>query len=878
VGYGVGCEPVGDGVDGMARYEYDDFWVEFSPREGGDYDVTLRAPGGETASETFHLPFTADELTDAVRTIGYTRSRAAAPPSPPPAPSPAGADADRDIGDVAVDPRLSAEQFGDRLTKALLEGDAGRLYVKSRNDAVARDRGVRLWLSLGKAPGLMSVPWEFLYLQPTFLASQRRTPIVRFLQTDAPIQPRHIDSSVEMLGVIASPTDLPPLDVEEERKRIDLALAKVRETRPVNITWLDPATPDALRRKLQEGDYHILHFVGHSGFTGDEKAAAEAVTGSGVSMSDAGGVIYLENDDRTKAPFTDTQLAMLLGDHNLRLVVLNSCEGARSNALDPFAGIATSIVGLGTPAVLAMQFEISDKAAIAFADELYQSLIVRQEPIDVAVAEARKAVFTGVNETEWATPVLFLRNADGKIFEFDPVPPIVDDHDGKTDQPSWFDKVLAPITDHLRTAAVAALAGAAVVAVLFGGVSGLIGGGGASPSPSGSSGLASASPTASVAPKQSNPPSPTPTAPPPTGRPSFHPLTADDLVTGITAADLRWIGPRVKSNMLAVTGGPTTDATNVSAVGVPEPGTTASPATQGSNAVGVVDYDPAWDPRAGVLAFARLEDGQSEIRYVVPKTGLMPDGKADTGINVKDLQTGSREGRYDHAPAWRGDRNLLFARALACPNGPGPDCREDIRLATVGERRGDYFAPIKETTPYSRAWGDVRNIAVDPRDDGRILITGINRSSRSPIPEFGVWLVFGIDQRTLLPGSERATRAIFASDGSIVAIETGSRPGWGPTILQWTSSGRGDPTRIDVASIVGATLPADTEFASISLSPTGDGRFAVLATDPEAVRTGRPPTIAILDGAFNLLQVFEPVPPAPPDKPTVWSVLTGLAW
>ena len=33
----------------------------------------------------------------------------------------------------------------------------------------------------------MSVPWEFLYLQPTFLASQRRTPIVRFLQTDAPI-------------------------------------------------------------------------------------------------------------------------------------------------------------------------------------------------------------------------------------------------------------------------------------------------------------------------------------------------------------------------------------------------------------------------------------------------------------------------------------------------------------------------------------------------------------------------------------------------------------------------------------------------------------------------------------------------------------------
>ncbi len=266
----------------------------------------------------------------------------------------------------------------------------------------------------------MSVPWEFMYLQPTFLASQRRTPIVRFLQTDAPVQPRHIESSVEMLGVIASPTDLPALDVEEERKRVDDALAKVRQTREVNITWLDPATPKALRQALQHGDYHILHFVGHSGFTGDEAAAVQAVTGAGISVTDAGGVIYLENDDRTKAPISDAQLVNLLGDLNLRLVVLNSCEGARSNALDPFAGIATSIVGLGIPAVLAMQFEISDKAAIAFADELYQSLIVRQETIDVAVAEARKAVFTEVNETEWATPVLFLRNADGRIFDFGP--------------------------------------------------------------------------------------------------------------------------------------------------------------------------------------------------------------------------------------------------------------------------------------------------------------------------------------------------------------------------------------------------------------------------------------------------------------------------
>jgi len=424
---------------------------------------------------------------------------------------------------------------------------------------------------------------------------------------------------------------------------------------------------------------------------------------------------------------------------------------------------------------------------------------------------------------------------------------------------------------------VASLGGIAVIAVLLGTFSlSQMGGGTASaPFPSATASRAPGATATATAAASKTASSAMPTAAPSAAvKGSFRPLSPADLVTGITASDFRWIGPRVKSNMLAVTGGPTTESTNVSALAVPEPGATAAPATQGSNAEGVVDSDPAWDPHAGILAFARLQNGLSEIRYVVPKTGLMPDGSADTGINVKDVQPGSREGRYDHAPVWRGDRNLLFARALSCPNGPAPDCREDIRLATVGARRGDYFAPITETTAYARGWGDVRSIAVDPHDDGRILVTGINLSSRTPV--YGVWLVSGTDQRLLLPGSAEATHGIFASDGRVVAIEGGSR--WGPVILHWQAGEHADPTRIDVATIVGAALPADTEFASISLSPTGDGRFAVLATDPEAVLTGRPPTIAILDHDLNLIQVFQPVPPAPPDKPTVWNVLTGLAW
>ena len=113
-------------------------------------------------------------------------------------------------------------------------------------------------------------------------------------------------------------------------------------------------------------------------------------------------------------------LANLLGDQaQLQLVVLNSCEGARTTLTDPFAGVATTLIQSGVPAVVAMQFEISDEAAIVFAEELYTNLIGRQDPIDAAVAEARKAVFVEVDELEWATPVLFLRDPAIALFSFE---------------------------------------------------------------------------------------------------------------------------------------------------------------------------------------------------------------------------------------------------------------------------------------------------------------------------------------------------------------------------------------------------------------------------------------------------------------------------
>jgi peptidoglycan hydrolase-like protein with peptidoglycan-binding domain len=376
----------------VATYVYEDFRVTFSPRADDSYDVRAVDAAGRMASGVFSVPLSAEELERTVLRLaqnGTTRR--------------ATAGAVRDVGGVADRPIVDAERLGGSLADALLGGDVGASYRQATERAESHGHGIRMTLSLAAAPRLLSVPWEFLYQRPRFLASQRRTPIVRLLETGTMAAAPVIDGAVRILGIIASPPDLAPLDVDGERRRIEQALAGMVRDGHVRLDWLEPASPRSLRLALRDGNYHAIHYVGHSDFT----AAGD-------------GIIYLEDPDDGKAVEVDeTLFANLLSDQSLlRLVVLNSCEGARTTLTDPYAGVATTLVQLGVPAVVAMQFEISDRAAIVFAEELYTNLIGRRDPIDASVAEARKAIYSDVDKVEWATPVLFVRDPECELFRF----------------------------------------------------------------------------------------------------------------------------------------------------------------------------------------------------------------------------------------------------------------------------------------------------------------------------------------------------------------------------------------------------------------------------------------------------------------------------
>jgi CHAT domain-containing protein len=148
------------------------------------------------------------------------------------------------------------------------------------------------------------------------------------------------------------------------------------------------------------GPWHVLHFIGHGEFD---------------PISREGKVALADRQGRRHMVSASGLARLLTGHSSLTLVILNACEGARSSEHDLFSSTAASLVLRGVPAVLAMQYEISDQAAVEFSSFLYRAL-ARGMPIDAAVAEARIAISTA-DTAEWATPVLFTSRQDGRIFE-----------------------------------------------------------------------------------------------------------------------------------------------------------------------------------------------------------------------------------------------------------------------------------------------------------------------------------------------------------------------------------------------------------------------------------------------------------------------------
>jgi formylglycine-generating enzyme required for sulfatase activity len=204
--------------------------------------------------------------------------------------------------------------------------------------------------------------------------------------------------------MLSNPVDLEPLETEKEKNRLEHALMRLQKLGMVELLWLESGKWRDLHRILRMSAWHIFHFVGHGSYDKRGEQGQLAFVGEG------GRAEYLDA----------IQLARLLANHRfLRLAILNACEGAQASVSDLFSSTASLLVRRGLPAVLAMQYAITDRAATEFAQAFYEAM-ADGFPVDAALAEARVAISLALtNSLEWGVPVLYMRSPDGILFEME---------------------------------------------------------------------------------------------------------------------------------------------------------------------------------------------------------------------------------------------------------------------------------------------------------------------------------------------------------------------------------------------------------------------------------------------------------------------------
>lgn len=349
--------------------DYLDFKIHIDYKTENGYPLSVQSPAGEERV-WLNLPFVGTQLYSELVNLNLEHS-------------------------------IYARQFGQKLFDALLIGNVRSLYYESRRLAEHQQQGLRIKLMI-LPPDLVVVPWEYLYdvRSAEFVCLSRNTPLVRYLELAQPIRNLTVTPPLHILGLTVSPIGLPQLDLIGEKQRIEQALSGLQDR--VTLTWLVGQNWQALQQAMRQGPWHVLHFIGHGGFDIDANE----------------GVILLADEEGKAQPLPAMHLGRLLGDHeSLRLVVLNACEGATSDQEDIFSSTAATLMRRGIPSVLAMQYAISDHAAIEFSHAFYGAL-ADGSPVDAAVTDARKAMSLALpDSSEWGTPILHMRASDGRILE-----------------------------------------------------------------------------------------------------------------------------------------------------------------------------------------------------------------------------------------------------------------------------------------------------------------------------------------------------------------------------------------------------------------------------------------------------------------------------
>lgn len=392
----------------MSISKYTDLEIEFSHREGNEYEIRLRLRQPERPVVIY-------------KKKGLTEI---------------------DVKDCAN--LVNPIEHGKALSKSLFTTEILTYFIRARESARSQTPPVPLRVRLcfdWEDTKLHALHWETLCdpLNPgTFLSTDANILLSRNppVEDSKSVSPKS-KGNLRALVVIANPINLSnkwnlsPVDVLGELARAQNALAEF-----ANLTALYRAEKQGavvcdghptfanLISHLREG-YDILYLVAHGKVSKDRPYI--------LLLEDEDGCHELVATEDWKGPYGEYAVGLITSLRQSvtelpRLIVLASCQSAGEDEIcshdeGELSALGPALIKAGVLSVIAMQGNITMESVEQFTPEFFRELD-RDGQIDRAMAAARIKLILH-HRPDWWMPVLFMQQEDGRIFADDVPLPIM---------------------------------------------------------------------------------------------------------------------------------------------------------------------------------------------------------------------------------------------------------------------------------------------------------------------------------------------------------------------------------------------------------------------------------------------------------------------
>ena len=306
--------------------------------------------------------------------------------------------------------RLLGELLFDVLFDDRLRVDFFEFYNKA---VVQEDQLLRVELEIDerRMPGMAALPWEFLCLPESenwgtlWIGTAPNVVFTRRRSQWFPAQTIQLgqNEKLRIALVVSAPQGLSHVEYKSVQDELE-KLASKKFNRIELLPIVESANHHRVDTVLSK-EPHIFHFIGHGRLENESNREIGQIT---FVDPTCGEEMWVDAD----------HFSELLNRHRPRVVILQVCEGAKLSKSEAFVGLASRILQQNIPVVVAMQYEVSNAIACEFACIFYQKL-AEGHPVDIAAQEGRLKIghSTQYRKRDFATPVIFMRVADGYLFD-----------------------------------------------------------------------------------------------------------------------------------------------------------------------------------------------------------------------------------------------------------------------------------------------------------------------------------------------------------------------------------------------------------------------------------------------------------------------------